>query len=87
MTLDERAAGSFAGDSAGSLAGGSVGSSTILTVNNTFSDVVDEACQKLMDKQVKHSIQRIKAMEQCLTGLEKELDDFLLKKDGKHDEK
>ena len=47
----------------------------------TFSDVVDKACEKLMDRQAKHSIRRIQEMEDCLAGLEKELDDFLRMKD------
>ena len=46
----------------------------------TFSEVVDEACDKLMDKQIKYSIQRIQQMDERLCDLEKELDDFLLKK-------
>jgi hypothetical protein len=45
----------------------------------TFNDVVDEACGKLMDKQIKYSIRRIAEMEECLANMEKELDDFLEK--------
>jgi hypothetical protein len=44
-----------------------------------FSDVVDEACERLIELQIKHSIRRIQRMEETLTGLEKELDDFLEK--------
>jgi len=47
----------------------------------TFSDVVDEACSKLMDKQIKYTIRRITEMEECLANMEKELDDFLRKSD------
>lgn len=47
----------------------------------SFSDVLDEACEKLMDKQIKYSIRRIQEMETRLCGLEKELDDFLLEKE------
>jgi hypothetical protein len=43
----------------------------------TFSDIVDEACGKLMDKQIKYSIRRITEMEEYLANMEKELDDFL----------
>jgi hypothetical protein len=43
----------------------------------TFSDVVDEACGKLMDKQIKYSIRRITEMEEYLVNMEKELDVFL----------
>ena len=43
----------------------------------TFSDVVDEACEKLMERQIKYSIRRIQKMEETLLCLEKELDVFL----------
>ena len=43
----------------------------------TFSDVVDKACEKLQDQQIKYSIRRIKEMEACLSGLEQELNEFL----------
>jgi len=49
----------------------------------SFSDVVDEACEKLLDRQIKYSIRRIQEMEECLSGLEQELDDFLFKKNRK----
>jgi len=47
-----------------------------------FSDVVDRACEGLKDRQIKNSIRRIQDMEVRLSGLERELDDFLLKKEG-----
>jgi hypothetical protein len=52
-----------------------------------FSDIVDEACDKLMDKQIKYSIRRIIEMEECLTNMEMELDNFLGKSNfpGKSD--
>ena len=43
----------------------------------SFSEVVDNACEKLMDRQIKHSIKRIQKMEERLSCLERELDDFL----------
>ena len=46
----------------------------------SFNDVVDEACGKLMDKQITYSIRRIQEMEECLAGLERELDQFLAQK-------
>jgi hypothetical protein len=46
----------------------------------SFNDMVDETCDKLMDKQIKHSIRRIMEMEERLECLEKELDDFILQK-------
>jgi hypothetical protein len=48
----------------------------------SFSDVVEQACEKLMDRQIKYSIQRIQEMDLLLCNLEKELDDFLFQKDG-----
>ena len=43
----------------------------------SFTEVVDEACSKLKDRQIKYSIQRIQVMEDRLSGMEKELDAFL----------
>jgi len=45
-----------------------------------FSEVVDQACEKLMDRQIKYSIRRIREMEERLCNLERELDDFLFSK-------
>jgi uncharacterized protein YqgV (UPF0045/DUF77 family) len=52
----------------------------ILTGVSSFSEVVDEACERLMDHQIKYSIKRIRQMEALLTDLERELDEFLFKK-------
>jgi hypothetical protein len=49
----------------------------------TFSAVVDRACDRLMDRQARYSIQRIREMEENLAGLERELDELLSQKDGK----
>lgn len=46
----------------------------------TFSDVVNEACDRLHDQQIKYSIRRIREMEVCLSNLEQELDVFLASK-------
>ena len=43
----------------------------------SFNDVLDETCEKLMEKQVTYSIGRIQEMEECLINLERELDEFL----------
>jgi len=48
-----------------------------------FSEVVDKACEGLMDRQVKYSIRRIREMEDRLCGLERELNDFLISQIGK----
>ena len=43
----------------------------------SFSDVVDKACEGLMNRQIKFSIRRIKEMEELLCDMERELDAFL----------
>ena len=43
----------------------------------TFSALLDETCERLLDRQVKYSIQRIHELEKRLDVLERELDDFL----------
>jgi hypothetical protein len=43
----------------------------------SFNEVVNSACEKLLDRQIQYSIRRIHQMEERLAGLEKELDDFL----------
>jgi len=43
----------------------------------SFSDIVDNACEGLRDRQAKNSIQRIQKMKNCLNELERELDAFL----------
>jgi hypothetical protein len=55
----------------------------VFSPQTSFSEVVDEACDRLMDQQAKYSIQRIAEMENRLTVLERELDAFLLQKNGK----
>ena len=49
----------------------------------SFSEVVDQACEKLMDRQVQYSLRKIREMDELLSGLEKELDNFLSQKDKK----
>ena len=46
-----------------------------------FSDVVDKACEGLMNRKIRNSIRRIKEMERRLSCLEQELDEFLSQKD------
>jgi hypothetical protein len=43
----------------------------------TFDSMLDETCERLLDRQLRYSIQRIYEMEKRLTRLERELDDFL----------
>jgi len=47
----------------------------------SFSDVVDKACEGLMDKQIKNSIRRIQEMQHRVSDMEQELDAFLKQKD------
>jgi len=47
----------------------------------TFSEVLNSTCEKLMDKQIKYSIRRIREMNERLCLIERELDEFLLRKD------
>ena len=43
----------------------------------TFDTLLDETCERLLDRQVKYSIQRIYELEKRLDVLEHELDEFL----------
>ncbi|MDR2478153.1 MAG: hypothetical protein LBD48_02435 [Treponema sp.] len=44
----------------------------------SFSAVVDNACDRLLDRQAQYSIRRIQEMESRLAGLEQELDELLI---------
>ena len=48
----------------------------------SFSSVVDETCERLMERQIQYSIRRIQEMKDRLAALEQELDIFLITKDG-----
>jgi hypothetical protein len=43
----------------------------------TFDSILEETCERLLDRQVKYAIQRIHEMEKRLGNLERELDEFL----------
>jgi hypothetical protein len=45
----------------------------------SFETLLDETCERLLDRQVKYSIQRIHELEKRLDTLERELDEFLKK--------
>jgi len=51
--------------------------SQVIVGTYSFSEIVDNACEGLMDRQIKFNIRRIQQMEDCLTLLEQELDEFL----------
>ena len=46
----------------------------------TFDTLLDETCERLLDRQVKYSIERIHELEKRLDVLERELDEFLRKR-------
>ena len=43
----------------------------------SFDSILDETCERLLNRQVKYAIQRIYEMEKRLGSLERELDEFL----------
>ena len=43
----------------------------------TFETIVEETCERLLNRQVKYAIQRIAELEKRLCTLETELDEFL----------
>jgi len=45
----------------------------------TFDSMLEETCERLLDRQLMYSIQRIHEMEKRLARLERELDEFLSK--------
>jgi hypothetical protein len=55
----------------------------IISEKTSFDAVLDETCDRLMDRQIQYSIRRIHEMEDHLGALERELDEFLLQKNGK----
>ena len=46
----------------------------------TFDSLLDETCERLMDRQIKYSIRRIYEMEKRLESLERELEEFIQRK-------
>ena len=48
----------------------------------TFDSMLDETCERLLDRQLRYSIQRIHEMEKRLIRLERELDEFLTRDRG-----
>jgi len=43
----------------------------------SFEMVLDMTCERLEERQIRHSIRRIRKMEEELQGLEKDLDEFM----------
>jgi hypothetical protein len=55
----------------------------IISKDASFEMVLDDACERLMDRQIQYSLRRIRELEDRLRCLEQELDEFLLQKTGK----
>ena len=56
------------------------GEKTMPVSELTFDSILDETCERLLDRQVKYSIRRIYDLEKRLEILERELDEFLRKR-------
>ena len=52
----------------------------ILSKEHYFDHVLDTACERLQEKHIEFSIQRINVLDEELKKLEKELDEFLARK-------
>jgi len=52
----------------------------IISKKNSISEVINETCERLKDRQIQYSIRRIYEMEETLNNLEHELNEFLLSK-------
>ncbi|MDR2133486.1 MAG: hypothetical protein LBP27_00150 [Treponema sp.] len=59
------------------------GENPVIVKDISFDTVLDEACDRLMDRQIQYSIRRIHELGDRLGVLERELDEFLLQKTGK----
>jgi hypothetical protein len=61
-------------DKTGSEAGALSDGAAALPDTSSFKEVVDETCNQLWDRRVRHSIRRIRELEDALATLELELD-------------
>ena len=50
-----------------------------LVSDSNFDSILDETCERLLDRQVKYSIERIYDMEKRLLNLEQDLENFIQK--------
>jgi hypothetical protein len=55
----------------------------ILSGEFTFAEILDSACDKLQERKIRFSIQRIHELEERLDVMERELDAFLLEKNNR----
>ena len=51
-----------------------------ISADISFSDVINETCERLRDRHVQYSIRRIHEMSETLNALEQELDQILFGK-------
>ena len=56
------------------------GQQTVSMSKLAFDTLLNETCERLLDRQVKYSIQRIYELEERLNILERELDEFIRNK-------
>jgi hypothetical protein len=52
-------------------------------ISPDFSVVLDDACNRLWNKKAELSIRKIRFLEEELSRMEKELDDFIAQKDDR----
>jgi hypothetical protein len=45
---------------------------------DSFESILDNACSRLMDRKARHSLRRIRELEEILERTERELDEMLL---------
>ena len=53
-----------------------------ISTDVSFADVIDETCDRLMDRQIQFSIRKIHEMEESLSALEQELNEIILARSG-----
>ncbi|MDR2052530.1 MAG: hypothetical protein LBP80_03870 [Treponema sp.] len=53
-------------------------------ISQNFSMVLDDACNRLWSKKAELSIRKIRFLEEELTQMEKELDDFIAQEAGRN---
>ena len=54
----------------------STGEGTASPLDITFDSILDETCERLLDRQVKYAVLRIGEMEKRLNSLENDLNEF-----------
>jgi len=52
----------------------------LLTGESSFEEILYSACERLEEKRIQFSIRRIREMDNVLTALEQEIEEFISKK-------